>query len=379
MSMKKRTDIPTDGLYQSNFKSKALTEGNIDGMVKVGNTVAVDLLFSKFKDSEPIEFVTEVKLGEDHPVRDSRFGEKVVLTKEWAQSFAKACNAVPKPVYVAGHENVSEKLRAIPDGYIVGAEYKEDSLYLRNRLLNEGKLGATVIEQTQRELKAGILSTSTGDFQKRKYVTETNKAGVSEFKAYVTESMKGQSNSIVEDDMGAADVAVMASFRVGDSTSVGSEVQEKDMEVQEVIKELASNFKSKAITSEEISKALGMSLVTVESANKLSEVESLEKELGMSVAEYVSKQKEESASLLRMKFENAIKAEFKNQTVCNVALKCADWDGTEQGIVTAVAALKANEDIVSINKLLAGGFNYRPGASVDKSTEKSTGNRNVEG
>lgn len=359
------------GIYNSAFKTKPIdAPKDIDSIVPVGNKEQVDVLFAQFKDKLALEFINEVLIGEDHPVEDSIFGESVILTPEWAKSFAKAVNETCKPLFIGGHENLDGyKTRAIPDGYIVGASATNDKLVIRNRLFNAGKYGEAVISQTMSELRAGTLSTSTGDVQKREY--EYNE-DTGKWTSHVTESLKMQSNAIVEEDMAAADAHVVSSFRIGyyneknefvsDENKLPSEVKENGMDLSEHISIVATGLKNGQVTSDALASAFGVKIITKEQESMLSKVADATKEIGSDAIEYaLSMHKNENANFDK-EFESALKEAFPNDMVYRMAELSKSKltvTRTSQGIKDAIEALKKDDNVVSANKFVLG-QGYKP-------------------
>jgi len=171
----------------------------------------------------PTFFVNTVMLGDKYKTLNY---PPMTLTKEWGESFAKGINAVPSPMYIKGHEDSNwqlEQFRIPGDGYLVGGKVTkidgDDALVLKNYLLKgdtEEKKALSI--KTVRELKAGMLSTSTGDIHKRR--VEFDEDGDAEY--YVIESIKGRTNALVEHDMTGSHANIVGTnFKQGTKSTVG--------------------------------------------------------------------------------------------------------------------------------------------------------------
>lgn len=353
--------------YKSLFKSKVAT-GVKPEDIPIGNPEAVNMLF---KDMEAIEFVNEVLLGEDHRTDD--WSGNIVLTEEWAKSFAKAVNEKPGFLYIKGHTDAAHwAMRAIADGYIVGAKTESGRLLLRNRLLVKKSVDAQdLVEQTMREIAAGQLSTSTGDIQKRKIVWDEDK---STYTQYAVESVKNQTNAIVEHDMHASDAKIIgANFRTGSYdenghfiATQGNGEQEKgdeDMTFAEHLAGLKTTLKAGGDGNvQTVVQELGIEVLTEEHKTQLSVLKSLNQKVGgdaVSFVDTVLKERTKNFETLR---DAELAKEFTVKEVLGIA---RDMFALKEGasmeeIQTEVARLKGLDSIKNMQTYLASQVGFAP-------------------
>ena len=351
--------------------------------VPVGNASAVKLLFGE--DSEPLEFVNTVKIGEDNPVYPwGQFGDKVVLTERWAQSFADAVNDKPAWLYLRGHEDVFQfKTRAVSAGYIVGAKVEGDSLYLRNRFLPRTDPGEQdVLKQTLNEINAGLLSTSTGDLQRYEWKEVLSDSGSMDIVAYAVESVKGQSNALVESDMTASEAEIIeATFREhighrtgnydpkgdvkfddkGDVTMDG-----KPMNVEELIAAFNSAKESGGLAVSDFASQVGLNLKTEEDEQAIAKLKEAEAKLGdlEKVSEEIATYREQAFSGLKQKY---LKEAFQDdELVENIGELFTLSEGNEESVKAEVERLKGMKIVQSMMKQKAAGINFNPGGETDE-------------
>lgn len=350
--------------------------------IAVGNSERVKVLFA---DQEPLEFVNQVLLGENHPAKE--YWNDVILTQAWAKSFADAVNANPAPVYLQGHEDFANgAMRQIPAGYIVGAKVDEEGdgrLLLRNRLFAEGKFSREVIDQTLREINAGVLNTSTGDYEKRewKYDEETE-----DFKVFAVESLKNQTNAIVERDMNASAASIIASnFKFtpcdADGNETGAPVEystifkqgEDSMDKKALLGAITTMFKDGAVTSAELVEALGIELVDEAKLATFREVEAL---LGdVDVKEFVTntlkaQDDAKKASFATLK-EEKLKAAFKDEGELRLArymFSIEDGDIDEE-----IKRIQGHEDMIAEHEAALMRMNYTPSAVAGGEADAESG------
>ncbi len=333
--------------------------------IAVGNTEAVETLF---KDMAPLEFVNEVLLGDAHPASE-RYGE-VILTKEWAESFANAINKKPGFLYAKGHEDAEHWFaRAVPSGYIVGAKVDNDKLLLRNRLLERtSPENAEFMRQTLNEIKAGLLSTSTGDYQKRRI--EIDDTG--NIKQFAIESVKNQTNALVEHDMHASDATIVASnFKLAyydekgniiskDAADGGVNSEEGEVTMKEHIEALKA-----AMKSDEIASSFGFTLLTTEQSTALKKLENAEARVG-DIEQFVNTVLTERTAVFEALKEAELKEAFKEAEVLEAAQTLFTLkSGTVEEIKNEVSRLKELSGIKKMQGIIASGVNYTPANSTD--------------
>lgn len=359
--------------------------------VKVGNTSKVDTLF---KDMQKYEFINFVRLGERAPA-EGDWGD-IVLTDEWAMSFAKAVNEVPAPLYLRGHENAGydmNKKRAIPSGYVVGAELRkegEDSfLLLRNRLFErKEEASKEIVEQTLRELKAGTLETSTGDLMRisREFDEDTMT-----WNSTATLSLGRQTNAIVEYDQGATDNGVLAvSFKgnAGDKTLAvmlkdgscitaldGAEENiqgESTMKKEEMLKNLCDARTEKVVTEAEIFNALGVKAMSEEEKTRLEHISALEKSCGKTIDELASEHNATVEADFTSRRDKYANEHFTNDVVRGVATaQFKLTSGTDVEIEAEFKRITEQEAMKKLVEQMASNFKHGFGSG-----EESGGNDN---
>lgn len=381
------------GKFQAAYKSVMLKNDVSVNDVPVGNSEAVKTLFA---DQKEYEFVNQILLGENHPA--SEYWSSVILTQAWAKSFADAVNATPGPLYLQGHENAQNgALREIPAGYIVGAKVDEQyengagRLLLRNRLFEKGKYSSEIVEQTLREINAGVLSTSTGDYERREYVYDEEK---DEIKAFAVESVKNQTNAIVEHDMHASDASILASNfkyipcdeqgnetgKPVDYTSIRSDFNSKQgddsMDKKEMLTTLSTMYKSGSVTSAEIAENLGVKLIDDEvntTVSAFKEVKALlgDKDPKEFITAALKAQKDASvASFTKMRDEK-LTAAFKDANEHRLAKHMFKLtEGDEAAIDAEVKRIQEDADMQEEHKAALMRMNYTPSGFVGEDSVK---------
>ncbi len=346
--------------------------------VPIGNTEAVDVMFGS--DSEPIEFINAVMIGEDNPVYP--FGDRVILTEKWANSFAKAVSDRPGWLYTDGHEDIFQyKTRAVASGYIIGAKVEGDALYLRNRLLPRlSDTGKDKLQQTMKEIKAGLLSTSTGDYQRYEWKEEIDEeTGKKELVGYAVESVKGQSNALVEWDMTGSEAHIIASsFKESQAvglknTDTGDEHMElngKDVSVEEFFSAFKEARESGELAVSDIASRLGLDVVSEEERQALNRVVEAEKEVG-NISEYVKNTKELKEETFSQLRESTLRNTFPNEEVCEAAAELFTLkDGTVEDVKAEVERLTGLKVIQAMQKAIAGSINSSPSAEAGGTNEQ---------
>lgn len=371
------------GKFKATYKSALLQNDIAVNDVPVGNTEAVTALFA---DQKEYEFVNQVLLGENH--KASEGWSSVVLTQAWARSFADKVNAKPGPVYLQGHEDAQiGAMRQIPAGYIVGAKVDEayeggaGRLLLRNRLFEKGKFSTEVIEQTLREINAGVLSTSTGDYERREYAYDEE---TDEVNSFAVESVKNQTNAIVEHDMHASDATIITSnFKyvpcdehgkdIGnpiDCTSIRSDLKnnqgDDSMTKEEMLNTLKSMFKDGSVTSDEVVAILGVKLMTDEigtSAATFKEVKALlgDKDLKEFVTTALKQTNDKKAEEFKTLRETKLKASFTDEVELILAKNMFKLtEGDEAAVDAEVTRIQSEADMKELHEKALMRMNYTP-------------------
>jgi len=364
--------------HSTQFRSVVVTDVLPD-TVPVGNTDAVSKLFA---DMEALEFVNEVLLGEDHKTDDS--SGNIVLTEEWAKSYALAVNEKPGFTYIKGHADAGHwAMRAIADGYIVGATVKDNRLLLRNRLIvKKGVEAQELVEQTMREISAGQLSTSTGDIQKRKIVWTED---LSDYTQYAIESVKNQTNAIVEHDMHASDAKIVgANFRIGSYDDNGllvpsEENEEEDnvegetpMKFTELIDGVKTSLKAGGDGNlQTVAKELGIEMLTPEQKTQLSVLTGLNLKAGGDADAFITTILAERTATFDSLKDAELTKEFTSKEVLGIAKDMFTLKtGGLTDIQTEVTRLKGLASIKNMQTFLASTVGFVPsdGADVENKT-----------
>jgi len=299
---------------------------NIDGVeaVPIGNKESYNTLLGE---GEKYEFVNRIALGDNHPAYPDSW-TTVILTEDWAKSYAKGVNSVPAPLFLAGHadQGVHYKMRAIPDGYVVGARLKDGYLYLRNSMSSDGtEERKALIQQTIREIKAKMLSTSSSDIIKFKIERDeaTDKT------VYMAiESVKGRSNALVEADMTGSDAEiVVTSFKSSEKSGVAdfthikqgeSEMDKETLSTADILTALKNQLDSGRLPINDVASNLGITVLTEANKLALKRLEDAEKEVG-SIDTFISGIKADKEKVFVQLKEAAIKDKFKDDALIETA------------------------------------------------------------
>ena len=304
------------------FKSSTFVDFKDSGLktiddVPIANKSAYDILVG---DSKPFEFINRVKLGNDAPARPDPY-TTIILTSKWAQSFVDAVKKVSKPVFIGGHADASigYKARAIPDGYITGGLVKDDVLYLRNTLpMNGSEEKQALVKQTANEIKANMLSTSTSDYMKYTIDVDEEK---DEVIYYAQESVKAQSNALVEEDQtGSEAEIIITSFKANDNLDdhKGDDNMEKTFTNGELFTSLKNQIDSGRLALSEVANKLGVDLMTTKQKAALKRLNDVESKVG-NVTDFVTAveaEKEQNFAALK---ETKIKDRFKSDEMIEIA------------------------------------------------------------
>lgn len=343
-------------LHRTLFTTKVGTISPND--IPIGNQAAVNTLFGTMK---PLEFVNEILLGEAHPASEG-YGQ-VILTNEWAESFANAVNKIPGFLYAKGHEDAEHWFaRAVPSGYIVGAKVENNRLLLRNRLLERtSPENAEFVAQTLNEINAGLLSTSTGDYQKRRI--EIDDTG--EIKQYAIESVKNQTNALVEHDMHASDATILASnFKIAYYDENGNIISKNTTDDSANLNEGETNMKvhiealKAAMKSEEIASTFGLTLLTPEQSVALKKLNEAEAKVG-DIDVFISTILTERAQTFEALKKAELKEAFKEVEVFEVAESLFKLEsGSVDDIKAEITRLKELGGIKKMQSIIASQINY---------------------
>lgn len=330
MSNEERTVITEDMAktgIQLSLRSSILVSykgSGIDSIdyVVVGNKEAHKELIGSA--ASVYEFVNTIALGPNNMAQLDPW-TSIELTTEWAESYAAGVNKTPAPMYLAGHANEGThyKMRAIPDGYVTGARVKGDKLYLRNSIpLSGTQEHIELIKQTAREIKAGMLSTSSADLIKlsieRDPVNDT-----ATYKAM--ESLKGRSNAIVEYDLTGSIAEIIATnFKSGSSyvepkNNEGASKMEDTVTATQMCISMKNQLDTGKFSIAEVEQHLGLTILTQANKLALKRLEDVENGLGKPVdAFYKEYLENEEKSFLTLK-DAKIKDKFKSNDLVETA------------------------------------------------------------
>lgn len=334
--------------------------------VPVGNMAAYkDLLGDETAD----EFVNTVKLGENYPARPWP-NSVAILTKEWAESFAAKVNETPKPLYLRGHEDEEGfKMRALPFGYVVGAKVvDEETLALRNAFKPaESPEAIQMKKDAMREIKAGLLSTSTGDYSKIDTSYDEDER-LTTFK--IVESINAQSNALVEHDQTGSDASIVSmTFKGGLPAEDDNKPKQEDyMNPQEAINLLANQIQAGKLQFKDVAEDLGIERLTDDHKLKLKKFDEVTVALGGDVDVYLARLEEDKKATFKALKESSLKAKFKQEEVLELAedLFSIEEGGKEE--IDAEVERIANKK--SVQTLM--------GSKVDESQYKPAGNESSE-
>ena len=316
-------------------------------------------------DGEVFEFINKVELGEEFPAIPDPW-TTIILTKEWAQSFVSAVDKVAKPVFIGGHADyaISTKERAIPDGYIVGGKVIDNTLYLRNMLPEGGSdERKALIKQTVKEIKAGMLSTSTSDYMRYSINVDDDSGDVI---YYAQESVKGQSNALVEEDQtGSTAEIIITSFKA-DTGSDGEQKGAKQMGEKTTNVELFTSLKNQLdsgrLALSEVASNLGIELMTSKQKAALKRLNDAESTVG-NITDFVESVKAEKTAAFAALKEVKLKDKFKTDELIEVATPLFNLKEGDAAAIDAeierIASLKVFKTLqgtlaASINAQLTG-------------------------
>lgn len=351
---------------KSNIIAADLKEIGINSIddVTIGNKAAYKDLFDE---NTPFEFICAVKLGPDALAHPNEWTE-VELTKEWASSFAEAVNTVPKPLYVSGHadQGIHPKTRAISDGYVTGAKVHNSLLLLRNSLpKGDTDEKRALVQQTMKEIKAKMLSTSTADYMKLKI----EKDEATDMYRYVAiESVKGQSNALVEaDQTGSEAEIILTSFKqksgVADDFENNDEKGERGMDKVptngEMFTSLKNQLDSGRLALSEVAESLGVEVMTTKQKTALKRLNDAESKVG-DITEFVAKYvQEREAAFVSLK-EAKIKEKFVSEELIEIATPLFSLKaGSAEEIDAEVERIAALKVFANIQGKIASSLNMQ--------------------
>jgi len=344
------------------FKTSKLS--NIDS-VPVGNPTAYKILTGE---DTVHEFINTVQLGEGAKAQLDRW-TSITLTEEWAQSYVNAVKEAPKPLFIPGHaeEGIASKERAIPDGYVTGGLVLNNVMYLRNTLVLSGSENKkALIEQTVKEIKAGMLSTSTYDYMK--YKIETNQ-DTFEDNYFAIESVKAQSNALVEADQTGSEAAIiLTSFKAGGADDERKKQGEYSMDDKPAVTNearfvsLKNQIDTGSLAISDVATKLGITMMTSENKLALKRLEDAETAVG-DISIFVAKMKESAQATFTSLKDAKIKDTFKSEELIEMAESFFSLKtGTVEEINTEVARIAGMKVFKSVQGKLAGSVNYVPGS-----------------
>lgn len=358
------------------FRSSTMTSYKDSGItslndVPIANKESYDILVG---DSKPFEFINKVQLGESAPAKPDPY-TTIILTEEWAKSFVAAVKKVVKPVFIGGHADASVgyKARAIPDGYVTGGLVKDEVLYLRNTLPTNGSMEKkALVDQTANEIKAKMLSTSTSDYMKYDYTVDED---TNEIIYYAKESVKAQSNALVEEDQtGSEAEIIITSFKAIDAVDDDKgdkSMGEKNFTNVELFVSLKNQIDSGRLALSEVADKLGVDLMTTKQKAALKRLNDVESKVG-NVTEFIEAVKAEKESNFAALKETKIKDRFKTEEMIEIATPLFNLkEGNAEeidGELDRIADLKAFK---AIQGKIASSINGSPDGSSVASTEET--------
>jgi len=329
--------------------------------IPIGNIEAYNSL-KPADDDAPALFVSVVDLGENFPTTT---WDKIVLTEQWAKSYADAVNAHPGPLFLRGHEDSDwskQAFRAVAGGYMLGARVKDEQLQLLNYILP----GATedsraLVAQTLREMKANILSTSTGDIQRHRI--EFDEEG--EPTRYAIESVKNQTNAIVEHDMTGSHASIVGkNFKstgvAGENISQGDNGMEKDLTVEEMLTRLKNQVDLGRLDAPTIASGLDIVILTTKDQQDLTRLRDAEAKIG-NITNYVERIEQTEKETFSTLKENKLKAAFEDEGVCEAATEFFKLEtGSVEEVNAEIERIKTLKVILKAQSGIASSINANP-------------------
>lgn len=352
------------------FKGSKIKDVNA---VPVGNPKSTSVLFGEGTRNE---FISTTRFGESFPAQLDPWTQ-IVLTKEWAASFAEQVNKVPKPLFIAGHADtgVGAKERAIPDGYLTGAMVSGDTLYLRNSLPEGGTPERkALIEQTLKEINAGMLSTSLTDQMEYKIVVDEQEDSAMYF---ATKSLKGQTNALVEQDQTASEAEIIiTSFKAeidssGEKKEGEKRMGEKAITNAEHFVVLKNQLESGHLALSVVAESLGVELMTAKQKVALKRLNDAESQVG-DISEFVAGTVADRVATFTALKDAKIKEVFKSDELIELATPMfALKEGNAEAIDTEVTRISELKAFKAIQGKIASAMNYNPGTGEEKEADSN--------
>jgi hypothetical protein len=266
-------------------------------------------------DKNPFMFVSEMKLGEDHPTAYDD-----IMTVDWGESFVNKLDNAPFPVSALGHTNVDRPAERVENqGYVFGGKVdkEKESMFLLNYLLpGQTPESKELAEKTKREMKAGMLSTSISNMQKYVLVHDEDAQST---KWYVTESISGQRNDIVEHDLTGSDAAIVARSMKASKAEVTAQKNKTgdNMTKVEMLEKLQTLKANGDLSIADIAESFGLELVTDEHKQAIESLKAIHSLVGENAEEEIKSLKETADRVENLDFEenkmSALKEVFKEK------------------------------------------------------------------
>jgi len=349
---------------------KGVTVRGVD-FVDVGNKESYDALVGE---AQKYEFLNTVQLGPEHRAQPDPWTQ-VELTEDWGRSYAEGINKTPAPLYIPGHADtgIGDKMRAQNDGYVTGARVKDNVLYIRNTMVLDGTDDhKALVTQTMKEIKAKMLSTSSGDIMSMK-IEINDETDEVVYKAM--SSLKGRSNALVEFDLKGSDADIVStSFKQGSSDESNNMQGANDMEGKTTLtsSEMCLSLKSQialgSTSLKQIETEMGVTFMTAEDKVALKRLADAEAEMGVTADVFLKGiQADKEAAFITLK-EGSIKDKFKTDELIEVATSLFKLDaGSAEEIIAEVERVASMKAVTLITGNIAGsiGASFNADNSAD--------------
>lgn len=314
------------------------------------------------------EFISAVKLGEDAPAHPDSW-TTVILTPEWGQSFSDSVAEMPKPLFISGHAEtgISPKMRAIPDGYVVGGLVRGNIFMLRNALPRQkSELKQALMEQTAKEIDIGMLSTSTSDTMQVSVVVDEEE---DEITYYANKSVNRQSNALVEyDQTGSEAEIILTSFKAASLNGERGEkkvgTEDKIVTTKEHFTSLKNQFDAGLISLKDIETGFGVTLMSTEAKTALKRLKDAEEKIGGDITTFIDNQlKQQEDAFIALK-DSCIEKVFKTPELIEVADTLFSLKkGTKEDIEAEVKKIASLKFMQGKAGEIASGMNYSGGGN----------------